>query len=75
MEKYMKYCEADVSATLNLYKVKRYSEIQHKMMCIRKEIDSCDDFWVRCKLARKLKRLRTELERLRIELEGLNNFL
>ena len=30
---------------------------------LRKEIDSCDDFWMRCKLARKLNRLRLELKR------------
>lgn len=57
------YCENDVSNTLDIYKRLRCADIEHKMMCIRKEIDSCDDFWMRCRLARKLKRLRVELKR------------
>lgn len=62
-ENVISYCKNDVSNTLGLYRMHRCADIEHRMMCIRKEIDSCDDFWMRCKLARKLKRLRVELKR------------
>ena len=46
-ENVISYCENDVSNTLGLYRMHRCADIEHKMLCIRKEIDSCDDFWMR----------------------------
>lgn len=58
------YSEADVNATLMLYKETRKSELESQIEKLRLHLDNCDDVYVRGKLARKIKRLQVKINEL-----------
>lgn len=61
MENNCRYTESDVYSTIGVYNSIHNLQLEAKIDKLYKQLDNCDDIWMRNKIAKKIRRLKERI--------------